>query len=93
LQVQSNILHDYTIGTKTRHLQQNKRVQLFGPRNFGLKRRICAEPPGAARVLAVMSPYSTPGERDQLSDLLDRSYEKAAVLQADAGETVDYRRR
>src|ERR1022692_2474736 len=33
---QSNILHDYTIGTKARHLQQNKRVQLFGPRNFGL---------------------------------------------------------
>src|ERR1035438_3684974 len=31
------ILHDYTIGTKTRHLQQNKRVQLFGPRNFGLR--------------------------------------------------------
>ena len=58
-----------------------------------LKRRIWAEPPGAACVLAVMSPYSTPGERDQLSDLLDRSYEKAAVLQADAGEIVDYRRR
>jgi hypothetical protein len=58
-----------------------------------LERRICAEPPGAARVLAVMSPYSTLGERDQLSDLLDRSYEKSAVLQSGAGEIVDYRRR
>jgi 4-amino-4-deoxy-L-arabinose transferase-like glycosyltransferase len=58
-----------------------------------LERRICAEPPDGARVVAVMSPYSTPGERDQLSDLLDRSYEKAAVLQSGAGEIVDYRRR
>jgi hypothetical protein len=40
-----------------------------------------------------MSPYSTPGERGQLSDLLDRTYEKAAVLQAGAGEVVEYRRR
>jgi 4-amino-4-deoxy-L-arabinose transferase-like glycosyltransferase len=58
-----------------------------------LERRICAEPPSAARVIAVMSPYSTPGERDQLSDLLDRGYDEAAVLQAGAGEIVDYRRR
>jgi len=41
----------------------------------------------------VMSPYSTQGQRDQLSELLDRSYEKAAVLQSGAGEIVDYRRR
>ena len=58
-----------------------------------LEGRICAEPPGAARVLAVMSPYSTPEERDQLSQLLDGTYEKAAVLQAGAGEIADYRRR
>jgi hypothetical protein len=54
---------------------------------------VCAEPPEAARVVAVMSPYSTQGQRDQLSELLDRSYEKAAVLQSGAGEIVDYRRR
>jgi len=58
-----------------------------------LERRFCAEPPDAARVVAVISPYSTPGERDQLAQLLDRSYEKAAVLQSGAGEIVDYRRR
>ena len=58
-----------------------------------LERRICVEPPGVARVLAVMSPYSTPGERGQLADLLDRTYEEAAVLQAGAGEIVEYRRR
>jgi len=58
-----------------------------------LERRICAEPPGAARVVAVMSPYSAPGQRDQLLRLLDRSYEKAAVLQAGAGKIMDYRRR
>jgi hypothetical protein len=58
-----------------------------------LERQICAEPPGAARVLAVMSPYSTPAERGQLSDLLDRNYDKASVLQAGEGEIVDYRRR
>jgi 4-amino-4-deoxy-L-arabinose transferase-like glycosyltransferase len=58
-----------------------------------LERRICAEPPDGARVVAVMSPYSTQGERDQLTQLLDRSYEKAAVLQSGSGEIVDYRRR
>ena len=58
-----------------------------------LERRICAEPPAGARVLAVMSPYSTPGERSQLSNLLDRSYGKTAVLQAGAGEIAEYRRR
>jgi hypothetical protein len=58
-----------------------------------LEGRICAEPPDAARVVAVISPYSTPGERDQLTRLLDRSYEQAAVLQSGAGEIVDYRRR
>jgi 4-amino-4-deoxy-L-arabinose transferase-like glycosyltransferase len=58
-----------------------------------LERMVCAEPPEAARVVAVMSPYSTQGQRDQLSELLDRSYEKAAVLQSGAGEIVDYRRR
>jgi hypothetical protein len=58
-----------------------------------LERRICAEPPGAARVVAVMSPYSTQRERGQLSDLLDRSYDKSALLQTGAGEIVDYRRR
>ena len=58
-----------------------------------LEGRICAEPPDGARVVAVMSPYSTPGERDQLAQLLDRSYEKAAVLQSGAGKIVDYRRR
>jgi 4-amino-4-deoxy-L-arabinose transferase-like glycosyltransferase len=58
-----------------------------------LEHRICAEPPGAARVVAVMSPYSTPVERSQLSDLLDRSYDKSAVLQSGAGEIADYRRR
>jgi len=58
-----------------------------------LQRRICAEPPDAPRVLAVMSPHSTPGEREQLADLLERSYEKGAVLQSGAGEIVDYRRR
>ena len=58
-----------------------------------LERRICAEPPGAARVLAVMSPYSTLWERGQLSDLLDRTYEKTGVLQSGAEKIVDYRRR
>ena len=58
-----------------------------------LERRICAEPPDAARVVAVMSPYSVQGERDQLSQLLERSYVKTAVLQSGAGEIIDYRRR
>jgi len=58
-----------------------------------LERRICAEPPSVARVLAVMSPYSTQRERDQLSDLLEPNYGKAAVMQSGAGEIVDYRRR
>ncbi len=58
-----------------------------------LERKICAEPPDAARVIAVMSPYSTQVERGQLSELLDRSYDKAAVLQSGAGEIVEYRRR
>ena len=58
-----------------------------------LERRICAEPSSATRVVAVMSPYSTQSERDQLSQLLDHSYDKAAVLQSGAGEIVDYRRR
>jgi hypothetical protein len=58
-----------------------------------LERRFCAEPPDAVRVVAVMSPYSTQGERDQLAQLLDRSYEKAVVLQSGSGEIVDYRRR
>jgi hypothetical protein len=40
-----------------------------------------------------MSPYSTQRERGQLSDLLDRSYDKSALLQTGAGEIVDYRRR
>jgi|HubBroStandDraft_1064217.scaffolds.fasta_scaffold02336_3 mannosyltransferase len=57
-----------------------------------LERRICAEPPDAARVVAVMSPYSTQAERDQLSRLLDLNYQKVAVLQAGAGEIVDYQR-
>ncbi|MGC9947391.1 MAG: glycosyltransferase family 39 protein [Bryobacteraceae bacterium] len=59
----------------------------------GLEHRICAEPPDAARVVAVMSPYSTQGERDQLSNLLERAYDKAAVLQSGAGEILEYRRR
>jgi mannosyltransferase len=58
-----------------------------------LERRICAEPPNAARVVAVMSPYSTQADRDQLSRLLDTGYNKAAVLQSGAGEIVDYQRR
>ncbi|MGA3043852.1 MAG: glycosyltransferase family 39 protein [Bryobacteraceae bacterium] len=58
-----------------------------------LERRICAEPPDGPRVVAVMSPYSTAGERDQLSELLDRSYDEAGVLQSGAGEIVNYRRR
>jgi 4-amino-4-deoxy-L-arabinose transferase-like glycosyltransferase len=58
-----------------------------------LEGRICAEPPSAARVIAVMSPYSTAGERDQLSRLLDRSYDEAGVLQSGSGEIVEYRRR
>jgi mannosyltransferase len=58
-----------------------------------LQRRICEEPPHAVRVFAVTSPYSTQGERGQLSDLLDRTYEKAGVLQAGAGEIADYRLR
>ena len=58
-----------------------------------LERRLCAEPPATPHVLAVMSPYSTSGERDQLSDWLDRSYDRAAALQSGAGEIVDYRRR
>ena len=58
-----------------------------------LQRRVCAEPARAARVLAVMSPYSTQTQRGQLSGLLDRTYDKAAVLQSGAGEIVDYRRR
>ena len=58
-----------------------------------MERWICAEPPDAARVIAVMSPFSTQAERDQLSRLLDRSYDKAAVLQSGAGEIVEYRRR
>ncbi|HXM44595.1 MAG TPA: glycosyltransferase family 39 protein [Bryobacteraceae bacterium] len=58
-----------------------------------LEGRICAEPPGTARVLAVMSPYSTQAERDQLSRVLDGSYAAAAVLQSGAGEIVDYQRR
>jgi mannosyltransferase len=58
-----------------------------------LEHRICAEPPDAARVVAVMSPFSTQAERDQLSRLLEETYDKAAVLQSGAGEIVDYRRR
>jgi hypothetical protein len=58
-----------------------------------LERRICAEPPAAARVIAVMSPYSTQAEREQLSQLLDGAYDKAAVLQSGAGEIDEYRRR
>ncbi|MGD0363306.1 MAG: glycosyltransferase family 39 protein [Bryobacteraceae bacterium] len=58
-----------------------------------LERRICAEPPDAARVIAVMSPYSRKLERDQLSRLLDRNYDQAAVLQSGAGAIVAYRRR
>jgi mannosyltransferase len=57
-----------------------------------LERRICAEPPDAARVIAVMSPYSTQADRDWLSRLLDQSYVKAAVLQSGAGEIVEWRR-
>jgi len=75
----------------------------FAPPSYGvyylflrpeLERRICAEPPGGARVLAVMSPYSTPGGgRDQFSELFDESYAKAAVLQSGAGRLWTYRRR
>jgi len=56
-------------------------------------RKVCAEPPSAPRVIAVMSPYSTARERSQLSNLLDRSYDKAGVLQSGSGEIVEYRRR
>jgi 4-amino-4-deoxy-L-arabinose transferase-like glycosyltransferase len=59
----------------------------------GLERRVCAEPPQAAHVLAVMSPYSTTEERRQLSDWLEQSYARTAVLQSGSGEIVDYRRR
>ena len=59
----------------------------------GLARRICAEPPRTALVVAVISPYSTSGEREQLSQLLSPSYEQGAMLQAGAGMVVDYRRR
>jgi len=31
------MIHDYTIEAKTHYCQQNKRVQLFRPRNFGLE--------------------------------------------------------
>jgi mannosyltransferase len=58
-----------------------------------LERRICAEPPSAAQVVAVTSPYSAQWERAQLSELLSRTYEKRAVLQSGAGEIVEYRRR
>jgi len=58
-----------------------------------LEQRICEEPPHAARVVAVMSPYSTQADRDQLSRLLDETYDKAAVLQSGAGEIVEYRHR
>jgi hypothetical protein len=58
-----------------------------------LEGRICTEPPGTARVVAVMSPYSSPWERGQLSRALDGSYAEAAVLQSGAGEIVDYQRR
>jgi 4-amino-4-deoxy-L-arabinose transferase-like glycosyltransferase len=58
-----------------------------------LARRICAEPPDAARVVAVMSPYSTQAERDRLTRLLDETYDKATVLHSDAGEIDEYRRR
>jgi hypothetical protein len=58
-----------------------------------LEHRICAEPPDAARVVAVTSPYSTWADRDQLSRLLDLSYDRAAVLHSGAGEIADYRRR
>lgn len=46
---------------------------------------IARSPPGAARVVAVISPYSTPEERGQLSQVLDRAYEKAVVFQARRG--------
>jgi len=58
-----------------------------------LERRVCDAPQGAARVVAVMSPYSTQADRDQLSRLLDQTYDKAAILQSGAGEIVEYRRR
>lgn len=58
-----------------------------------LEGRICAEPPVAAQVVAVMSPYSTQAERDQLSRLLAGGYTKAAVRQTGAGEILNYRRR
>jgi len=58
-----------------------------------LEQRICVEPPSAARVVAVMSPYSALADRDQLTRLLDENYDKAAVWQSGAGEIMDYRRR
>ncbi len=55
--------------------------------------KICAEPPDAPRVIAVMSPYSTLAERDQLLSLLDRAYTQSAVLGPGPAEILEYRRR
>jgi mannosyltransferase len=57
-----------------------------------LERRICREPPDAAHVVAVMSPYSTLDQRAQLSLLLEQDYGNGAVWQSGAGEILEYRR-
>jgi hypothetical protein len=58
-----------------------------------LQSRICEEPAVAPHAIAVMSPYSTAGDRAQLRQSLDRNYDEAGVLQSGAGSIVDYRRR
>ena len=55
--------------------------------------KICGGTLTDGNVVAVMSPYSTVGEREELLELLNRSYEEQAVWQAGAGAIVDYRRR
>lgn len=56
-----------------------------------LEGKICAETPREATVWAVTSPYSTIGDRVQLSQMLG-GYQEAAVLQSGGGTIVAYRR-
>ena len=58
-----------------------------------LERKICAEPPDAPAVLAVMSPYSTTADRVQLAEMLEPNYQPADSLRAAPGEIRLYRRR
>jgi hypothetical protein len=58
-----------------------------------LERKVCTEPPDGERAIAVMSPYSSQPERDQLLRLLDTAYDQTAVLQSGAGEILEYRRK